>query len=414
MHAMKLSKLARSLCEEISELAVIDAHEHLPPESEYLAHQYSGLNMFAGYLWHDLESAGMSSVFKATMRDGGDRPVENWWPRIAPYWDHVKHSSYAKALHITVRDLWGIDGINDTTIHQLAERVKADNTPGLYHRVLQERCKIVYSLSAEGAAFPDDPHIVGISPRIMGILNGPLRNGAESLEEKTGLAIRSLEDAVAAAQTSLREEVERGARGLKIIVDDYGLPDARAAETAFRQAHPSQEPVASFPALYNYIFDKCLDVAAEANLPVAVHTGYWGDFRQLDPKSMLGFALRRQDVHFDLFHLGIPMVRDAVLIGKNLRNVTLNLTWCPIISQVLTTRALDEIIDLVPSNKIIAFGADYRVSVQKAYGHLVMARECVAVALANRIEAGDFGHDEATRLATIWFHDNARRVYGLA
>ena len=411
---MKLPKLARDLYDKISELSVIDAHEHLPPEADYLGHQYSGLNMFAGYLWHDLESAGMSSVFKATMRDGGDRPVEDWWPQIAPYWDHVKHTSYASALLITVRDFWGIDDINDSTIHELAERVKSDNTPGLYHRVLQERCGIAYSLSAEAAAFPDDPHIVGISPRIMAILNSPLRNTTDVLEVVTGLAIGSLEDAVAAAQASLREEVKRGARGFKIMVADHGLPDDLAAESAFRKARSSQEPVNRFPALRDYVFNKCLDIAAEANTPVAVHTGYWGDFRQLDPKSMLGFALRRRDVHFDLFHLGIPMVRDAILIGKNLPNVSLNLTWCPVISQILTTRALDEIIDLVPSNKTIAFGADYRTSVQKAYGHLVMARECVATALANRIEAGDFDRDEAIRLARLWFHGNATRIYGLA
>ena len=72
------------------------------------------------------------------------------------------------------------------------------------------------------------------------------------------------------------------------------------------------------------------------------------------------------------------VARDAAFIGKSVPNITLNLTWCPIISQALTARMLDEIIDLVPVNKIIVFGGDYRVSVQKVYGHLVMAREVVA------------------------------------
>jgi predicted TIM-barrel fold metal-dependent hydrolase len=165
--------------------------------------------------------------------------------------------------------------------------------------------------------------------------------------------------------------------------------------------------------LRDYLFDKGLDIAAKADLPVAVHTGYWGDFRRLDPKFMLGFAARRRDVRFDLFHLGMPMIRDAILIGKNLPNVTLNLCWCPVISQVQTTRALDEMVDLVPSNKIIAYGADYRVAVHKAYGHLVMARECVAAALAHRIDAGDFDRAEALRLARLWLHDNAMRIYRL-
>ena len=98
---MELSPLARLMYEEICALPVVDAHEHLPAEADYLAKQYSGLNMFAGgYIWHDLESAGLSPAFKAGMRDGGYRPAEEWWPVIRPYWEQVKHGSYARALRI--------------------------------------------------------------------------------------------------------------------------------------------------------------------------------------------------------------------------------------------------------------------------------------------------------------------------
>ena len=82
-------------------------------------------------------------------------------------------------------------------------------------------------------------------------------------------------------------------------------------------------------------------------------------------------------------------------------------------SQVQTERMLDELIDLVPVNKIIAFGADYLFAVQKVWGHLVMARECVASALARRVDAGDFDRAEALRIARLWFHDNPARIYKL-
>jgi hypothetical protein len=107
------------------------------------------------------------------------------------------------------------------------------------------------------------------------------------------------------------------------------------------------------------------------------------------------------------------MVRDAILMGKSLPNVTLNLTWCPIISQSQTVQALDEIIDLVPANKITAFGGDYRVAVQKVYGHLVMAREAVAAAMARRVEADDLNREEALRLARLWLCDNPAWIYRL-
>jgi len=51
--------------------------------------------------------------------------------------------------------------------------------------------------------------------------------------------------------------------------------------------------------------------------------------------------------------------------------------------------------------------------VQKVYGHLVLAREVVASALADRVEAGDFDRDYALHVAKLWFHDNPSRVYKL-
>ena len=413
---MKLSETARDLYDEISQFTIIDAHEHLPSEAEYLSHGYSGPNMFAGgYVWHDLESAGMSAQFKATLRQGGDRPVEEWWPQIRPYWGYVKHASYARALRITVRDLYGIDEIDDRSIHTLAERVKADNTPGLYHRVLQERCKVRISITcAEQVGFPDDPGLRGLSPGIMGWVNAAWSDRQiDALTQQSGVEVRSIEELAAAIHVLLRRDLDRNALGFKIMVGDYRAPDFKAADAQFRQARKATDPVRHLSALRDYVFDRCLDVAAGADVPVAVHTGYWGDFRELDPKFMLGIAARRKDVRFDVFHLGIPMIRDAILIGKNHPNVTLNLTWCPVISQVQTCRALDEVLDLVPLNKVIAFGGDYRVAVQKAWGHLVMARECVATALSNRVETSELDRDEALRIAGMWFYDNPARIYGI-
>lgn len=410
---MKLSGLARELYHGIAELAIIDAHEHLPSEEDYLAFAYSGPNMFAGgYIWHDLESAGMSSSFKATMRQGGDWPVDEWWPKIKPYWQQVRNTSYVRALRITAKDLWGISEIDDSTIHQLAERVRADNTPGLYKRVLQDRCRIRYSITCvDRPNFPADPGMRGITNLMKA--EGTGRDMLTSLSSRWGSEIRSLEEATEAAQWLLRQDLASGALGFKIRVGHHDPPRAEAANEELKGALSSSATAMPLPALQDYLFDRCLDVAAAADVPVAVHTGYWGDFRQLDPKLLFSFAPRRADVRFDMFHLGMPMVRDAALIGKNLPNVTVNLTWCAVISQLQTARMLGEIIDLVPLNKVIAFGGDYRVAVQKVYGHLVMAREVVASALADRVEAGEFDLAYALQVAKLWFCDNPARIYGL-
>ena len=410
---MKLSPLARELYDEIAELTIIDAHEHLPAEEVYLGFEYSGLNMFAGYIWHDLESAGLDSAFKQTMRDSGrDRPVESWWPIIKPHWEQVKNTSYARALRITARDLFGIEEINDSTIGEFAEKVKADNRPGLYRRILQNRCNVRYSITCCDLTHRETnpglkaiDQIPGIRPSDSSILT--------EIARATGGDITTLDAAADAIQGVMRCHLADGDVGFKMLISDYPDWDQRAAEEEFAYALAHPQDTRPLPNLRGFLFDKALDVAAEADVPVAVHTGYWGDFRDLDPKRMYSFLGRRGDVRFDMFHLGMPMVRDAALIGKNVPNVTLNLCWCPVISQLQTTRMLGEIIDLVPLNKVTAFGADYRACVQKVYGHLVMAREAVASVLADRIDAGDFDREYAMHIAKMWFHDNPSRIYRL-
>jgi hypothetical protein len=346
---LRLTRAAQELFDDIGAIPVVDAHEHLPSERAYLGFEYSGLNLFAGYLWHDLESAGLDPTFKASMRDGGYRPVEEWWPRIRPFWEQVRHTSYARALRHTVRDLFGLPDVDDSTIVALAEAVRAENRPGVYRRVLQQRCHIRTSITCvDQAAFPEDPGLRGITMLEKG--TGRPAQIAEALAARCGRTVRTLEDAVQAGQQILRREVEQGAVGFKTMVAEHRSPDPAAAERQWRDGLRAPEAAGPAPAVGDLLFDRLLDVAAEVDLPVAVHTGYWGDFRALDPKLLFSFALRRRDVRFDLFHLGMPMVRDALLMGKTLPNVTLNLTWCPIISQAQTVQALDEIVDLVPTN----------------------------------------------------------------
>ena len=70
-------------------------------------------------------------------------------------------------------------------------------------------------------------------------------------------------------------------------------------------------------------------------------------------------------------------------------------------------------IDMVPPNNIIAFGADYSITVEKVHGHLIMAKEVVAKALGKRIRGEEMDMQDALRIAKMWFHDNAVRTYGL-
>ena len=124
--------------------------------------------------------------------------------------------------------------------------------------------------------------------------------------------------------------------------------------------------------------------------------------------------MKHPDVRFDIYHAGMPYVRETAIIGKNFANAWLNLCWSHIISPRMTVSALDEWIDLVPANKIIAFGGDYGTTcVECIYGHLVIARENLARVLGCRVEEGLITFDQALSLAEDWFYNVPDELYKL-
>jgi predicted TIM-barrel fold metal-dependent hydrolase len=227
-------------------------------------------------------------------------------------------------------------------------------------------------------------------------------------------AVRTLDDYVDAVRRYVTRVKKEGAVGLKMMSNPYADPRREDALAAFESLRSGKESRLSTPnPLRDYVVDQTIAIASEQSLVIAVHTGYWGDFRTLDPLHMIPILLRHPKARFDIYHLGYPWVREALMLGKGFANVWLNLCWTHIISQRFAVDGLDEAIDLVPMNKILAFGGDYATPVEKTYGHLVMAREDLAEVLGRRIRSGQMSESQALTLARQWFWDNPRALYGL-
>ncbi len=235
----------------------------------------------------------------------------------------------------------------------------------------------------------------------------------EAIQQKaTDLAmpVNSLDNYVDVMEAGVVRWKQEGAVGLKTASEPtVGDPDRAEAMHLFEGLRNGSQ--GALPR--DYLREEMLKICARQDLVMAVHAGMWGDFRNLDSQHIIPSIMRNPDTHFDLYHMGMPAVRQTGVIGKNFPNVWLNLCWTHIISQQMTRSALDEYLDMVPVNKLFAFGGDYHRPVEKAYGHLVMAREDIAWVLARRIEAGVMTEDQAVTVARKWFWDNPIECYKL-
>ena len=409
----------------MAEMRIIDCHEHLQPEAEALERRTNDLFvLFGHYCRYDLFSAGMDSEqWRGESVFAVNRPVYNSlfdeqkalqerWAVFKPYYEQIKYGSYARAARLAAKLIYGVEDINDNTCEYLSEQIAKQNRPGIYKRILAvgnieasitqcERAELDYPL------VPVMPGMYFVEIRYPEKFQWLCEQAGEdkpvSLEEYLNFIGRILD-----------KWIEQGAVGIKLRSIYNREKQEGKAKELYAQLLKGREITADergFEELQNYILHEVIDLAAERGLTICVHAGIWGDFRNIDSKNMLTLAAQHPQAKFDLYHLGMPFVRDTIVIAKNYPNVYLNLCWCHIISQAQTCSALDELLDQVPVNKISAFGGDYIDCVEKVIGHLYMARENFAKVFGGRIDRGLMDFDDAMEILHKWFWENPLCLY---
>ena len=420
---MNLNATEQILMDVMAEMEIIDCHEHLPPEEDRTGTPQDVFTLFSHYTRHDLFSAGLDRAAADLEPFSPERPeyqelfnydvpILERWDAFEPYWQRIRHGSYARAAILTAKMVYGIDHIGRDTCEELSQRIAAENTPGIYRRMLCDRCGITASLTQgqeEGCELPMAPVV-----RVMDLVGPSSPELIEQLGAPFGLRVACLDDYRELMRRCMDRVVEIGGVGIKCVAVHTAPPDAAAAEKQLKELLAGQaldSDRGSFRPLSNFLLHEVIELAAERKLPVAVHAGIWGDFRAIDCKHLLTLAPAHPRADFDLYHLGMPSVRDAIVIAKNLPNVYLNLCWTHIISQVQACSGIDELLDQVPVNKVLAFGGDYERPVEKVVGHLQMAREDFARVFGARIDRGLMDMDDARELLRLWFRDNPLALY---
>ena len=420
-------QIQQSLIEEMSEMDIIDTHEHLPSESERLRQQVDFATLFSHYCKADLVSAGMSEQDYLRFTSPGLSPAEKW-ELFSPYYPRIASGSYCRAAHLAMERFYGVSHLaGPDDAEALSQQVQAANQPGLYRRVLKEACRIVTSMNFGDMNVDREfftpvlfaTHYTEIS--IVAEL--------EAVAGETGAPITSLSRYVEGLSAHLARQQKEGLRGIKFHYA-YMRPlrfepvDTGTAERLFgrisdesRGWRPHVLGYEEARPLQDYLVHRLVEIAGDLDLVVVFHTGLqadnYNDPEHTRPTPLWNLFRRYPQTRFNLLHGGIPFVDEAGLLAKYFPNVTLDMAWMHVISPELSLRALRAWIDLVPRSKILGFGGDYCV-VEKVYGHLVLARENIATVLAERVATGAMTRPQASAWARALLCDNPREVYRLA
>jgi len=419
----------------VDKIKLIDTHEHLPQESERIKGKPDPFATFLiHYLSSDLVSAGMPKDVLYRVRNAS-LPLNERWRLLAPFWEKIQNTGYARALNLAVKGLYNIDALNERTYRDLEVKMRSANKPGLYRWVLKEKAGVDLSILDNETVDVDRSFFAPVM-RFDDFILLKERGDIEALEVKCEMKIHSLSDLTEALRVRF-EKMSKSIVGVKVALAyrrpiNFEKTTTSDAESVFNKIYsqkvfrrielpdgarvniPEGISFEEAKPLQDFIVHKGLQLSGIHELPIQIHTGLQEGNENVvassNPVHLVNLFMEYKEVRFDVFHGGYPYTSELATLAKNFPNVYVDLCWLHIISPTVARRVLSEFIDTVPSNKILGFGGDYRF-VEGVYGHALLARENTARVLTEKVEEGSFTQKEALQLAQRLLRDNANELY---
>ncbi len=434
-----MNKIYKNLLTAIEEMPVIDTHEHLSP-FEPQEEQRDNIDVLQEYLIHymssDLVSAGLSKKQLETVTDP-DLDLLKRWNIVEPYWEVCRYTGYGRALDLSVKKIYGLEGINRETIELLGNKFKKSKKPGHYEYVLKDLCGIELSiLDAFSGRFDCDQKFFR---RVWQILNYiipmPLELPEKTpdivawLESEYNITINSLDDWQEAFNLELEDNLANGVIGLKNILGYFrtlkfeNVNYKKAKKLFFRDFKKWNSGVRQqginlrlSREVQDYMMHYILQIADKKELFMQIHTGLLEgngeDITNSNPALMCNLFKKYPEVTFDIFHIGYPYYGETSALSKMFPNVFIDMCWSHIISPAASRQALRDFLDAVPYNKISAFGGDY-IFVDAVYGHLQLARENVSQVLTEKVKQNIYSEEKAVEIARHLFYENPNNIFKL-
>jgi len=383
-----------------------------------------------GYFHSDLWSA-LSDRGNALLADAA-KPLEHRWPVLERAWKRTCHTGYAQVTRRVLKRFYGVDELSLEALKGMEGRLLDLTDERTFDGLLAE-AKIAARL---GDVWPDVRKVLDgtlkLAPRTRLVIGLPGYHNVRSFADvqdrvaPLGRHVTTLDDYVDACREVFEGFQRFGAVAFKDQSAysrpiDYGNPTKAEAEAVFNGFMADPARSAAYPdgirALDDWLFHAFLRMAAEMSLPVQIHTGHMAGIRNEITKTNAAHLTRvidlHRDVRFDLFHANWPFGDELMFLGKNYPNVSIDFCWANIIDPVWCQRLFRRVLSCMPHGKVHGYGSDFGGHADRAWAHAAIARDNIAIALSETVEADYLGIDEAKAVARAWLFDNANAFFRL-
>jgi uncharacterized protein len=413
------------LSQHIQELPLMDTHEHLRKEADYLENGPDVLrDLFENYIPADLIVAGAAPEAVQKLLDSNNPNIEVRWAGVSEAWQHCQHTGYGQAVRLIAKKFYGMDEITPAAVVAAAERNRQLRQPGERLRILKEEGNLDH-VQIDDFAWACLPDQSGLDFFLYDLSWWHFCNGevqAEDLFKETGINVVDLK--------SLRE-------GMEMLFTKYGgcaiavkaqhaynrtllwqeRSDANAERVLHKHLSGEELSEGERLCLGDWCWARGVELSIQHNLPFKIHTGYYAGHsnmpvERIKPGHLCGLLQRYPQARFVLMHIAYPYNDELTAIAKHYPNVYIDLCWAWSINPYAAADFVRRLIHAVPINKLFAFGGDTGWP-NASVAYATQARSWLTRALQGEIDDGDLTEAQAIAVATRLMRGNQQDLFDL-
>jgi uncharacterized protein len=421
-----MSHAATDLAAHIQSLRLIDTHEHMCKEKDYLEQAPDILEqLFHNYPSSDLVVAGAEKDAMKRLLNRGDPDIAGRFRGIQAAWETMQFTGYGEGVRLAAKQVYGLDELTPDGLAAAQEKNRALVQPGERLRLLRDVANLDH-IQTDDFRFACLPDASGPGFFLYDISWAGFSSGEDEtkqIRDETGIAVRNL--------ATLREAMEsifskyatyaiavktQHAYSRTLRWEERDEADvARVLEKRLGGAELDTEEKL---VLGDWSLARGAELAARNNLPVKIHTGYYagsGYMRmdRISAEHLCPLLIRYPDTRFVLMHVSYPYSDEIVALAKHFPNVYIDMCWAWSIDPYSCADFVRRMIHAAPANKLFAFGGDsFWPAISVAYS--IQCRRWLTRALEAEVRDGLLSEKQAIDLATRWMRGNQEACFDIA
>jgi predicted TIM-barrel fold metal-dependent hydrolase len=401
------------LSQHIQTTRLVDSHEHLFKEDEYVNDGPDVLSaLFGIYIGDDLIIAGATPDAVTRLLDPHDPDIERRWNGVEEAWQHCRYTGYGEVTRMMAHLVYGIEEINLDTILAAETRNRQLRQPGERLRLLKEVARLDH-IQVDDFVWACQPDPSGPDFFFYDISWEQLTNGAvdaHALYDETNvnvIDVTTLRQAISAlfAKYAPYAVAVKAQQAYSRTLAWQERSDSEVAPPLQKLLRGGTLSESERLCLGDWCLARGVEAATEHDLPFKIHTGYMAGTRtmidpdRLRPGHLAPLLARYGDTRFVLMHTAYPYSGELLAVAKQFPGVYLDMCWAWSLDPHSGADFVRCVIHTVPINKLFVFGGDCFWPTETV-AYAAQAREGLTHALQAEIDTGFLTEAEAIDIAT--------------